>query len=59
MTEISDDLILAPDDEAVDGLKKMTDSGFRRLPVIHNSKLVGILTRRDVMDLLKIKTDLG
>ena len=59
MTPISEELVLHPEDEAVDALAKMVKSGFGKLPVVVNGRLVGILTRRDVMALLRMKTDLG
>jgi len=59
MTPISEDLVLRPEDDAVDALTKMLKSGWGMLPVAEGDRLLGILTRRDVMTLLKIKTDLG
>jgi Zn-dependent protease/predicted transcriptional regulator len=59
MTPISDELLLHPEDDAVDALTKMLKSGWGKLPVAEGQSLVGILTRRDVMAILKIKTDLG
>ncbi|MBN1503640.1 MAG: site-2 protease family protein [Candidatus Eisenbacteria bacterium] len=59
MTPISEGLALRPDDDAVDALTKMLKSGWGMLPVAEGERLLGILTRRDVMTLLKIKTDLG
>ncbi len=59
MTPISEELVLHPEDDAVDALTKMLKSGWGKLPVAEGTRLVGILTRRDVMAILKIKTDLG
>ncbi|MFH0778706.1 MAG: CBS domain-containing protein, partial [Candidatus Eisenbacteria bacterium] len=59
MTPISDQLVLHPDMDAVDALAKMLKSGMGKLPVAVGAGLVGILTRRDVMALLRIRTDLG
>ncbi|MFQ6617350.1 MAG: site-2 protease family protein [Fidelibacterota bacterium] len=59
MTPVSEGIILHPEDDAVDALMKMVKDGMGRLPVVSKGYLVGILTRRDIMDLLKIKTDLG
>jgi CBS domain-containing protein len=59
MIPISEELVLRPDDEAVNALAKMVKSGFGKLPVVEGNRLVGILTRRDVMALLRMKTDLG
>ena len=59
MMPISEELVLRPDDEAVEALAKMIKSGFGKLPVVAGNRLVGILTRRDVMALLRMKTDLG
>jgi Zn-dependent protease/predicted transcriptional regulator len=59
MHPITEELVLRPDDDTVDALTKMLKSGSGKLPVVVGDRLVGILTRRDVMALLKIKTDLG
>ncbi|UCF78458.1 MAG: site-2 protease family protein [Candidatus Eiseniibacteriota bacterium] len=59
MHPISEELVLRPDDDTVEALTKMLKSGWGKLPVVAGDRLVGILTRRDVMALLKIKTDLG
>jgi Zn-dependent protease len=59
MTPTSEEFVLHPDEDAADALTKMLKSGWGMLPVAEGDKLVGILTRRDVMSLLKIKTDLG
>ena len=59
MTSMSDELVLRPEDDAVDALTKMLKSGWGMLPVVEGGRLLGVLTRRDVMTLLKIKTDLG
>lgn len=58
---IEDDMILRPDDEAVDCLNRMIRFGEQgRMPVVDDrNKLVGVVTRRDIMNLLRIKTDLG
>jgi CBS domain-containing protein len=37
----------------------MLRTGHGRLPVFSQGRLVGIITRRDIMDLFQIKTDLG
>jgi len=52
-------VILHPDADAVDALSVMLRMGQGRLPVYAGDRLVGIITRRDIMDLLQIKTDLG
>ncbi|MBC7190685.1 CBS domain-containing protein, partial [Candidatus Aerophobetes bacterium] len=59
MDRIPPELLLHPQEEAVEALSKMVRSGQGRLPVIEKGKLVGILTRRDIMAFLRIRTDLG
>ncbi len=48
-----------PDEEAVEVLDRMVREGIGRMAVIKDGHLVGIITRRDIMHLLRIKTDLG
>jgi len=52
-------ILLYPDQEAVEALGIMLRTDHGRLPVFADGRLVGIITRRDIMDLLQIKTDLG
>ncbi|UCE17652.1 MAG: site-2 protease family protein [Gemmatimonadota bacterium] len=50
---------LHPQGEAVEALSIMLRTGQGRLPVFAGDTLVGVITRRDIMDLFQIKTDLG
>ncbi len=59
MDKLPSHLLLHPEEDAVEALSKMVRSGHGRLPVVQKGKLVGILTRRDIMSFLKIRTDLG
>ncbi|WP_193172844.1 CBS domain-containing protein [Nisaea nitritireducens] len=38
---------IAPDRPAIEALRMMQEGGFRHLPVVQNSKLVAVLSRRD------------
>ncbi len=49
---------LSPEDDAVHALGLMAREDVGRVPVVQDSKLVGILTRRDIMRLLSMKTEL-
>ena len=61
MDDVKEEMVLHPEDEAVDCLGRMVQSEEQgRMPVVDdNNDLVGIVTRRDIMNLLRIKTDLG
>ena len=59
MENIKDDKILHPEESAVSALKKIILLGYGRLPVTVHGQVVGMLTRRDIMELLKIKSDLS
>lgn len=50
---------LKPDDDVTEALAKMVSSDIGRMPVVENGKLMGIVSRRDIMNLFKIKSDLG
>lgn len=49
----------SPDERAVDALMKMSNLDIGRLPVQENGKLVGIITRSDILHAIRIKTELG
>jgi Zn-dependent protease/predicted transcriptional regulator len=59
MTGLSPDLTLAPEEEVTDVLQRLLDSAHGRLLVVKDGKLLGIISRRDIMDLLRIKMELG
>ncbi|NWF92487.1 MAG: CBS domain-containing protein [Syntrophaceae bacterium] len=45
--------------EAIDALQKMIRTGEGRLPVVKDRKVAGMITRKDILNLLEIRTDLG
>ena len=59
MIPIREEIMLDPDGNAADALQKMIRSGEGRLPVVEDGKPVGMVTRRDILNLLEIKTDLA
>jgi Zn-dependent protease/CBS domain-containing protein len=59
MVPIREEIVLDPEGEAVEGLQKMIRTGEGRLPVVKDGEVVGMITRRDILNLLEIKTDLG
>jgi Zn-dependent protease len=59
MTPIEQVPYLRPSDDATEAFKRMVTEDLDRMPVLEGGKLVGIVSRRDLMDLFKIKSDLG
>lgn len=59
MNRITPDIILSPEDNAMDALSRMINLDIGRVLVMDNGKLVGIITRRDIMKLMEFKADLG
>jgi Zn-dependent protease/predicted transcriptional regulator len=53
------EIIVDPDGDAGDVLEKMVRSGEGRLPVVKDGKVVGMITRGDILHLLQIKADLN
>ena len=43
-----DPITIGPDDSLGQALHRMKAGGFRRMPVVENKKLVGIITERDL-----------
>lgn len=50
--------LVRPDEPVLQALHIMAESGESRLAVVENSLLVGLLCRRDVMDLIEIRAGL-
>jgi CBS domain-containing protein len=50
---------LQPADDATEAFKRMVSEDVGRMPVLEGGTLVGIVSRQDLLDLFKIKSDLG
>jgi Zn-dependent protease/CBS domain-containing protein len=59
MTDLAPDITAAPQDQVTKVLQRLLSSPHGRLLVVENGNLKGIIARRDIMDLLQIKTELG
>jgi Zn-dependent protease len=59
MTPVDQVPSLSPNDDATEALARMVTDDLGRMPVVENGHLVGIVSRRDIMNLFKIKSDLG
>ncbi len=59
MTPVDQVPSLNPNDDATEALARMVTDDLGRMPVVEDGHLVGIVSRRDIMNLFKIKSDLG
>ena len=59
MTPIDKVAILRPSDDAAEALNRLTASDTGRMPVIEDGRLVGLVSRSDIMSVFRIKSDLG
>lgn len=50
---------ISPESGALDALEKMVESRRGRLVAVEGGKIAGIISQRDIMHMLKLKTDLG
>jgi Zn-dependent protease/predicted transcriptional regulator len=59
MIPLGPDTVLSPSDDLATTMRRMATTGLGRLPVVDaRGELVGIVSRRDVMGYLQIKSDL-
>jgi Zn-dependent protease/predicted transcriptional regulator len=59
MTPIEQVPRLGPTDDATEVLNRMVTEDSGRMPVMEDGRLVGIVSRQDILNLFKIKSDLG
>ncbi len=59
MIKASEIQVLSPNAEAWGTLSLLMRNEFGKIPVVDGERLVGIITRRDIMTRLMIKSDLG
>jgi len=59
MTPVEQVPTLRPGDDVTDALARMLSNGIGKMPVVEDGRVVGIVSRRDIMNLFKIKSDLG
>ncbi len=52
-------LCVSPYDDATSAMSKMIRKGLGRIPVLDNGKLVGIVSHRDIIQIIKHKIDLS
>lgn len=50
---------LSPNENAYGALMKIAQDGMGRLPVVEDGTVIGIVSNRDIMKLLKFKMDIG
>jgi CBS domain-containing protein len=58
MIPLSPRLTITKEEEVTEALAKMASSGTGRLLVIEDSKLIGILSQRDIMRLFEFKSEI-
>ena len=56
MTPTNQLVVAAPDEDAADALDKLVKSDVRQLPVVRDSKLVGLLRQSDILKWLHLQS---
>lgn len=59
MTPTAELLMIDPDEDAAEALRKLAQRDVRQLPVVQGGRLVGLLRRRDIVRWLHLHTELG
>ncbi len=59
MTPQSEISTVAPSEEVFQAMRRMTEAGRQKVPVVKDGRLVGILTSRDILELFRVKSDLA
>lgn len=59
LTPVEMVLFLQPADDAAEALSRMLAGDLEQMPVLEDGRFLGIVSRRDIMNLFKIKSDLG
>ncbi len=59
LTPLEKVIVISPEDEAVHALTRMAQGEIGHLLVVHGNRLVGLVTRSDIIRLIKVKTELG
>jgi Zn-dependent protease len=58
MTPVDQLVVVAPEEDAVQALEKLTSRDVRQLPVVHDGELIGLLRRRDLVKWLQLHAQL-
>ncbi len=58
MEGLTTENVLSPEDTVIDALTRMSSMGVGRFPVVEGGRLVGILSRRDIMKVMEFRTEL-
>jgi len=59
MHQVRQENLVHPADDLASVFRKMAEEDKGHLPVVEEERLVGIVTRHDIMTLIQLKTDLG
>ena len=54
-----DSFTISPESGALEALDKMIDTHRGRLAVTEDGRIAGMISQRDIMQMLKLKADLG
>jgi len=59
MHQVREENLVHPSDDLGSVFRKMAEEDKGHLPVVEDGRLVGIVTRHDIMTLIQLRTDLG